>query len=195
MLNFDSELYVAAEGLNRIEQAIDSATGRLAGANASLWETGGANLPLAEVLAALRSQFGALYQQLEQHLRNTPEPEHAPEAEPVKQSPSAKEPSEPAVPRGCTAPQVNLPTKAQIPIICNALIAAGGALPMPQIYRAVERHFPVGTCLSKQGENSLRDIVNRKMQKDLRLVDLVDGAWRITEAGRAWVQGQNGNHT
>jgi DNA polymerase III delta prime subunit len=90
-----------------------------------------------------------------------------------------------------TGAEAGLNGEDQIRIALQAMIAQGGSATVPEIYAAVEARMN-GSKLSQQGKDSLRTFINRDAV-DRDYVHPYDGAnpiWRITDAGRAWLETQ-----
>jgi hypothetical protein len=81
---------------------------------------------------------------------------------------------------GVTASAAGLSRQEQVPIVLQAIESKGGVAQMRDIYQAIEKQ--IGQKLSKQGRDSLREVVNRYMVNEKYVVK--DRGWRITPKGR-----------
>ena len=81
---------------------------------------------------------------------------------------------------GVTASAAGLSRQEQVPIVLQAIESKGGVAQMRHIYPAIEKQ--IGQKLSKQGQDSLREVVNRYMVHEQYIVK--DRGWRITRKGR-----------
>ena len=92
-----------------------------------------------------------------------------------------------------TGVEAGLPSNEQMRIALEAIVDNGGTAQITDIYAAVERHMG-GAVLSEQGRASLREYVNRKAVNSgyIHPYDPTVEGWRITQAGREFVEPRNG---
>lgn len=91
--------------------------------------------------------------------------------------------------RRLTAADVGLSRAEQVRIVLRTILAKGGVADMSDIYRAVEEHLR-GALLSRQGQASLREVVNRHAVRAGYIYphNPKSPGWRITPKGRRVVE-------
>lgn len=90
-----------------------------------------------------------------------------------------------------TGAEAELSGEAQIRIALEAMLANGGSASTKALYDALEAQM-AGKKLSLQGKSSLRYFVNKVAveQGYVHPYDKAKPEWRITEKGRAYIQGE-----
>lgn len=88
-----------------------------------------------------------------------------------------------------TAAEAGLTTQRQLDIALLEMDSLGGEAVVRDLYYAVERYMG-GAVLSQQGRDTLRSLISRKAVDDghVHPHDAATGQWRITDAGRAYVE-------
>jgi len=88
-----------------------------------------------------------------------------------------------------TAVEAGLTSQRQIDIALLELDSLGGEAVMRDLYYAVERYMG-GAVLSQQGRDTLRSLISRNAVDDglVHPYDAVIAQWRITDAGKAYVE-------
>lgn len=88
-----------------------------------------------------------------------------------------------------TASQAGLPRQEQFRIVLRAIAAKPDGAHMRDLYRVIEMHMR-GARLSRQGEHSLRELVNRAARRMgyVHPHDPLNPGWRIAPGGVAFLE-------
>jgi hypothetical protein len=84
-----------------------------------------------------------------------------------------------------TAARAGISEREQMDIALKLILSQGGIAAMQQIYDAIESHMAAGFALSRQGQNSLRRVINsRAVDRGLiHKYDPQNPGWQITNKG------------